>query len=366
MRLTVYLNQNQNKMKKLLFFISLMPLASFAQQDYNPFEAIGKKVTVVTLSDGRYKETYGGDTVKRIGNVIFDIRTNKIVKFLEENDTTTYEFRKGGDLSTRWLSIDPLAAKYPYLSPYVFVANNPIIYVDQDGRENIIYLVVVKDKNGVSEIKPEQAKAIQQKANAMFEKLGVGTRVVIFDEKTHGASVDVSKLDKNDGVAVIGTNRQNIVDYTKKNISSTRATDLSASWLQNDGENNNPENSANGITSKGNKLGIAIDFDDKSYAGYKKELKIGAIESAAISLVHGAGHNAGAGVKHLDDGIMKDGNEMQTRANNQNTHQGKTFDESILNSGDNTTYKQSMTQRFGKNKASDNYNKTKKSTYAKD
>jgi len=126
-------------MKKLLLLVSLIPLASFAQQDYNPFEAIGKKVTVVTLSNGRYKETYDGDTVKRIGNVMFDIRTNKIVKFLEENDTTTYEFRKGGDLSTRWLSIDPLAAKYPYLSPYVFVANNPILFIDPDGKEIILH-----------------------------------------------------------------------------------------------------------------------------------------------------------------------------------------------------------------------------------
>jgi RHS repeat-associated protein len=35
----------------------------------------------------------------------------------------------------RWLSLDPLMNKYPYLSPYNFVANNPIIYVDKDGRD---------------------------------------------------------------------------------------------------------------------------------------------------------------------------------------------------------------------------------------
>ena len=34
-----------------------------------------------------------------------------------------------------WLSVDPLASKYPSLSPYCFVANNPIYYVDPDGRE---------------------------------------------------------------------------------------------------------------------------------------------------------------------------------------------------------------------------------------
>ncbi len=34
-----------------------------------------------------------------------------------------------------WLSVDPLAHKYPSFSPYVFTGNNPIMLVDPDGRE---------------------------------------------------------------------------------------------------------------------------------------------------------------------------------------------------------------------------------------
>ncbi len=33
-----------------------------------------------------------------------------------------------------WLSVDPLAHKYPSLSPYVFTGNIPIMLVDSDGR----------------------------------------------------------------------------------------------------------------------------------------------------------------------------------------------------------------------------------------
>ncbi|MDL2262919.1 hypothetical protein LJC11_05405 [Bacteroidales bacterium OttesenSCG-928-I21] len=33
-----------------------------------------------------------------------------------------------------WLSVDPLASKYPSLSPYVYCANNPVMLVDPDGR----------------------------------------------------------------------------------------------------------------------------------------------------------------------------------------------------------------------------------------
>jgi RHS repeat-associated protein len=38
----------------------------------------------------------------------------------------------------RWLSTDPLQAKYPFASPYNFVLNNPISFIDPDGKDIII------------------------------------------------------------------------------------------------------------------------------------------------------------------------------------------------------------------------------------
>jgi RHS repeat-associated protein len=38
----------------------------------------------------------------------------------------------------RWMSTDPLQKKYPSLSPYNFVANSPLQYIDADGREIIV------------------------------------------------------------------------------------------------------------------------------------------------------------------------------------------------------------------------------------
>ena len=39
------------------------------------------------------------------------------------------------DLMTGWLSVDPMADKYPSLSPYAYCAWNPVKLVDPDGEE---------------------------------------------------------------------------------------------------------------------------------------------------------------------------------------------------------------------------------------
>lgn len=39
------------------------------------------------------------------------------------------------ELMTMWLSVDPLADKYPSISPYAYCAWNPVKLVDPDGKE---------------------------------------------------------------------------------------------------------------------------------------------------------------------------------------------------------------------------------------
>jgi RHS repeat-associated protein len=40
----------------------------------------------------------------------------------------------------KWLSVDPLQQKYPYESPYAYVGNNPIFFIDVKGRFKIKHL----------------------------------------------------------------------------------------------------------------------------------------------------------------------------------------------------------------------------------
>jgi len=89
--------------------------------DYYAFGSvmIGREFVADTVDRYRFgfngkekdDETYGEGNEMDYGDRIFDPRLG------------------------RWLSLDPLQAKYPDLSPYNFVGNNPIIFIDPDGQK---------------------------------------------------------------------------------------------------------------------------------------------------------------------------------------------------------------------------------------
>jgi RHS repeat-associated protein len=63
------------------------------------------------------------------------------------------------ELMTGWLSVDPMAGKYPSISPYAYCAWNPVKLVDPDGRE--VYIT------GDEKSKEEALRQIQQKSKNM-------------------------------------------------------------------------------------------------------------------------------------------------------------------------------------------------------
>ncbi len=56
------------------------------------------------------------------------------------------------DLSI-WLSVDPMAHKYPSLSPYVYCANNPVMLVDPNGEEigDFIFNGIIIGNDGIND-----------------------------------------------------------------------------------------------------------------------------------------------------------------------------------------------------------------------
>ena len=68
---------------------------------------------------------------------------------------------------TMWLSVDPMADKYPGISPYNYCAWNPVKLVDPDGRE----LTDFKDKNG------NLVKHVEDGSNVVFQQTGEGVNL---------------------------------------------------------------------------------------------------------------------------------------------------------------------------------------------
>lgn len=126
-------------MKKIvLFLIILFASCLITQAQEDIFKKYGVTKEPLTLSKGKYKETFYNEEVMQIGTVLINTETEKVVKFLEE-DTTKYAYR--AEMTSRFLTVDPLAEKHYNWSPYVYVLNNPMRYTDPDGR-------LERDRNG--------------------------------------------------------------------------------------------------------------------------------------------------------------------------------------------------------------------------
>ena len=96
------------------------------RNDYYPF---GSRWDDGLLSDNRYR--YNGKEAQAFLN----------------NPYLDYGARQYDSDGGIWLGKDPLSEKYYPISPYSFCANNPIKFVDSDGRDIKIWY---KDNNGLS------------------------------------------------------------------------------------------------------------------------------------------------------------------------------------------------------------------------
>lgn len=141
-------NQINQTMRKLLLLIILLgSFVSYSQDTLtekekakrqknldavNPFHKFGYKAKVATLSKGKYLEMFITDSIVQIGSFHYNILSNKVTGFTQI-DTLHSEATLRPEVVSRWINPDPLSDEFPDKSPYNFVNNNPLRFVDPTG-----------------------------------------------------------------------------------------------------------------------------------------------------------------------------------------------------------------------------------------
>lgn len=125
------------RQNSILLFFLLALTTQLCAQDYNPFKSIGKEGKIKKAYGDNVVEVFDYDTIQRIGSVLFNIKTKRIVELLP--DDQVFKKYSNNSSASRWYQIDPLADKGKNISysPYVYTINNPVNYVDPDGRDGV-------------------------------------------------------------------------------------------------------------------------------------------------------------------------------------------------------------------------------------
>jgi hypothetical protein len=118
--------------RTILFLLAATTTFSclFAQTSKNPFSKLGyKKHISYTSSKGQFEEFHGNPDVVEIGSVYFNTKIKKVVGYVNEE-------KENAEVATATsaMSVDPLCEKYYWITPYAYCMNNPVKYVDPDGR----------------------------------------------------------------------------------------------------------------------------------------------------------------------------------------------------------------------------------------
>ncbi|MEL6969805.1 MAG: RHS repeat-associated core domain-containing protein [Bacteroidota bacterium] len=100
----------------------------------------------------------------------------------------------------RWGQVDPHSENYSTISAYSYVVNNPLLFVDPNGKDHIFYLVVQKGSDVDLEALQFQVQLILD-----LNEINLQAQVITVGDEGFGDADFKSALDKTDALTFIGS-----------------------------------------------------------------------------------------------------------------------------------------------------------------
>ena len=256
----------------------------------------------------------------------------------------------------RWMNIDPHADNYYNSSPYTYALNNPLYFVDPDGMDNIVYLVLLESADR------KQMEAIVKATNQRFHELKLNTRVQIYEGEE---MFDSSNLDSTDSFGVVGTTEEITKLFEENGDNFKGISNVSSSSLS------DPDNIELADRSNEDGTGTGFLIKTETLASSAEELNTTENDVASHNILHALGHNAGEGHTSTGKALMASGGLLGHTMNGgaypasdgsccvTGKIKGVSSFKDIFNPSLNLEYSKTIRKRMGENKATDNYNKNK-------
>ncbi|MBG0513201.1 RHS repeat-associated core domain-containing protein [Elizabethkingia meningoseptica] len=154
------------------------------QNNYYPFGLKHEGYNNASLANSAYRYKYNG-------------------KELQETGMYDYGARMYMPDLGRWGVIDPLAEKYPHMYPYNYVANNPVMFVDPDGRD---FGIRIDHKNKTIVIEAnyyyQNKESYDKNKGALAQWNGLGATYITADGVDYAVTFDVKGIVVEEGQSV--------------------------------------------------------------------------------------------------------------------------------------------------------------------
>ena len=181
------------------------------------------------------------------------------------------------ELMTMWLSVDPMADKYPSISPYNYCMWNPVKLIDSDGRD------VEIEKN-------EETKTVIIRANFYYNKENIGADADIFIEGLKAALAswqrDINEALTDASLGATGYDVNFEFSFTEcTDPEGSAREDKVGNWISNN--NNIPSDVAARVRECNN---LQVDFGRKMYSSIDENPLFYGNDEYQGTLKHEIGH----------------------------------------------------------------------------